>query len=1118
MMQKRYMPLLALALVLLATLACFGLPATAHADDQHYDRTFTYQTGPYTNQFQIVIDGAKVVDLTEDAREQTYTMKVYAEVPKGDLGSVVIRNSLVSDSPSSGGVWQYGCYYHDTLDALDPANGSTGYLDAFYVTPATGGLRPTVTNPTFKNCFTYSEDSSGYVCDLRNLPTIEGTAVIAIRITGGCGGDSGDSSAMSDQWIYLTITNSTSTGGAVTVDPPKEKGDFGGVVIPAAIVGALVVAGGAVVLSRRGRKPKGDLPPEEGGPSDDDQQEEPPSTFRMVLWKDFGDCLRVGANPQTVGARIEELRPNLDNTVTVIERDDLTALIKITSGRYTHVVPTGMLGRHMTAQVDIPQGTAIDPGDKRAIVSFSLESEVGAVTSNAAFRIAGEPRITFPELTEDGTGWNEAVWNDVVRMVAGMGGSERLRFVIVDAPDEPTEISFSTPEALAVTAEKDAQLAFTYHACIENHTAPMEKEGGIFAEKQDAKVDVRAVFADGTAIGSNFTVELWPDGLSVQVDEQDKKDGRLLVNTLPDKLRSPDSLSSEIKPTYFGLTVCYVDTDGASVILENPSASYAKTLDDGGEYGIMFSYNFDYDVHAGGKYYTFCPQDTLPLAWEPYKAALPLSCDVGTSKLSGELPLTLTGETRVRPSDAEWQTAFARLKKDIEVFGIVNDPEIRQITRDPENHTAAELEYVRYWIILSGVYFCQREREAYQRMDELYSKYITVSSALVKAGDYGIEYILMNCWGGQASIAAACFINPFKNMLYTYLGECIAANSFEGGELRFMQALYEGTQNALTEALAGGLRPEPEKIGYVIAAFLTVSFVRHYRYGEGSEKGDVYKSVIAACADLGFAKLRGYISDNLEKAWDYIGQWFGQVYKLFFAKAIEKTAAAAGAKAFEASMRETVKKGAVEAKDLVVARAERGFAYATQKDNMMKALESETEALTETVVAYSKNAVEVADITLAAVLNYLMGGKPESGEAYGATTADVLVGFLQERFNIKAWAVEEAVADTAVATVVVEDGVATATVLGVTVAIPLRENEQTILDMIIAGFFDWWMGGILDAPIPDPDKVPDMRDKSEENLDTVDEQLDKLKNLKPIDYESSKESRLNGADEQMGGQ
>ena len=174
----------------------------------------------------------------------------------------------------------------------------------------------------------------------------------------------------------------------ITTDASKDKGDSGGWVIPAAIVGALVVAGGAVALSRRGRK--GDDEPD---PDDDQQEEEPPSTFRMVLWKDFGDTLFVGGGAQTVGARIVEEKPNGGGTVN---RDDLTARLSFGVTDNLRAEFIGMQGPNKCINVEAieagPEGT-----DTTGIVAIEFAGDGASFTNNVKFKIQ-ELRLEFPDV------------------------------------------------------------------------------------------------------------------------------------------------------------------------------------------------------------------------------------------------------------------------------------------------------------------------------------------------------------------------------------------------------------------------------------------------------------------------------------------------------------------------------------------------------------------------------------------------------------------------------------------------------------------------------------------------------------------------------------------------
>ena len=64
---------------------------------------------------------------------------------------------------------------------------------------------------------------------------------------------------------------------------------------------------------------------EEKEEEDDDDEDKEPSTFKMILYKDFGSTLMVGDKPKLVGARIEEITAKGEK----IDRSDLTAQIEI---------------------------------------------------------------------------------------------------------------------------------------------------------------------------------------------------------------------------------------------------------------------------------------------------------------------------------------------------------------------------------------------------------------------------------------------------------------------------------------------------------------------------------------------------------------------------------------------------------------------------------------------------------------------------------------------------------------------------------------------------------------------------------------------------------------------
>ena len=215
--------------------------------------------------------------------------------------------------------------------------------------------------------------------------------------------------------------------GNVVVEstPPKEKGDFGIWAIPLAIVGVGAVTGG-IVASRRGRKGDGS---DDDTPPDDDPDK--PSTFRMVLWKDFGDTLYVGGEAQTVGARIEEKRPD----GTVVNREDLTARISFTVTENLDARMAGMRGPFKCCQVEANDASGIYQG--RAVVDIKFTGAGGTFTNRVQFNVENLV-LDFPDVA--------------LTFVAGAGQTFALPFRISDSEiyfgqDPKFDVRFTTPDS-----------------------------------------------------------------------------------------------------------------------------------------------------------------------------------------------------------------------------------------------------------------------------------------------------------------------------------------------------------------------------------------------------------------------------------------------------------------------------------------------------------------------------------------------------------------------------------------------------------------------------------------------------------------------------------------------
>ncbi len=872
------------------------------------------------------------------------------------------------------------------------------------------------------------------------------------------------------------------TGGTRRGPSPEE--------IAISVGGALAAAGALGAATGGGKKDEGE-----------EDAEEKKTRYRMYVYKDFGDAIQKGGQPVKVCARVSQILEGKE-----YDCPEQTAKIQV-SGRDLAVRTLGVEGAYMAAEVRAEANT---PQDKGAVI-FTLTGPGGVFRKEMVFRLVEEPRIVFPGTTADGR-WDLSVRNDTAQLVAGVGGEARLRFVILDAPEEPKEIRFGEAEGLSVTAERDERLRYTYWARIDNRTAPLEKAGGIFAEKEERQLSVEALFPDGRRIREQFTAELYPDGLCVQADKDRIKNGRLVVDTLED----PDAKEgyAKIPPVYFDFTVCWLEeATGEYVILKNPSFNHEKPTDNG-KYGLLFSDNFACRLsHMGTSGVALFPLNTLPSLPEPYEASMKLIYDKDGKRFEADLPMGVLGERPGKPSSAELEEAIRALQKDIRTFGLGGDPQLAFAVRHAREMSPAQVEDIRKAVIEAGICFYEDNGKAQQAYGDLLTKYIVVAGTLVKAGDYALEVAMKRQFGGYGSIAAK-FINPLKNLLATYIGEYYANGSLDQAP-DFLETVLKSCEEALSAAITGVFFGDDIKgvtkfalplgkksfnitgnafeevknvLGYVVAAYLLTSFARHYNYGSKGEKGDVFRSALAACADLGYegfkAWLMNFIGKYCQSLFQKIGEAGGKVYKSFCQGRINEMAEKAGWQAFGDSVRGSLKydlRGLTK-ESLDAARAAREAAARETKQFQEELIENTAKYL-------GKGAGKLADWAqdspiLGSILNYMAGGSREDESALGLTSSEVIFAWLTEQLgvmldDVKICGERLDPLNPLDVTLRMEEGKIILGMLGHEAQISILENIAALSDLLFNTLFSW-MEELLRytaSSAPDFAGVPDPRDR-----------------------------------------
>ena len=189
-------------------------------------------------------------------------------------------------------------------------------------------------------------------------------------------------------------------------DKPGEKGTG----IPPAVFWIGGAAGGGILVSRILKKGKGDKEKPES------DKKRPSSKYRMILYKEFGDTLRLGDEPRIVGARIEEITSEGEKK----ERLDLTEKIRISEGDNIRVLSTGMSGKYRCARIQVPDPQTKDIPDKGSVI-FSFKGPGGILNNHVVFKIEDNLRIIFCQ--------------ENVTYVAGHRSSETIYFYVEGLSD-----------------------------------------------------------------------------------------------------------------------------------------------------------------------------------------------------------------------------------------------------------------------------------------------------------------------------------------------------------------------------------------------------------------------------------------------------------------------------------------------------------------------------------------------------------------------------------------------------------------------------------------------------------------------------------------------------------
>ena len=566
------------------------------------------------------------------------------------------------------------------------------------------------------------------------------------------------------------------------------------------------------------------------------EEEDERKRHKMYVYKTFGDGIQKGAPPVEVYARIAEIIGDKE-----YDCPKLTEQIRA-YGQNLNVRTAGMRGEYITAVVSADAASQ----DSEGTLTFSFVGPGGEFHREITFRLVGEPSIVFPRDTGDGY-WDMSSDNSAVDMVAGEGGQDKLRFVFADAVEEPESIRFLDTDGFDIRPEKDVKLAFTYYACIRNQTDPMDKESGVFADKQERQIWIEAEFAGNVIVREYFTIGLYPGGLSVLAGSGPNplksktpgarkvlKNGWMEVISYVTKGKGELTLDPVIPSTYFNPCFAMVRPDGKAVVRTQARYFSFEQLrhTDEATNNILAKYHYDIRWKVNG--FSFSPEDSIPEMKSEYYVLLPMTAEVEGRSDSVEIPVRLLGE----PFDPMkgWNEEFKGLCQTVVRYfpGEVAHNYVQYIRdnfNDPQVWDRSQLRIMRFNVIRTAQDFWTAEYAKEMRFIQRYDLEEKIFKKPPRfIADMAFKIIAKYYWKDNDA-----WIVPFKDLIVDSLDEGLWSVAHTGSfDVDYLEKIREQATNTLencisvdkpSAALSGS---EQKKLVGLLVLYIIADFFKNY--------------------------------------------------------------------------------------------------------------------------------------------------------------------------------------------------------------------------------------------------------------------------------------------------
>ena len=416
--------------------------------------------------------------------------------------------------------------------------------------------------------------------------------------------------------------------------------------------GALAAAGALSTVG--GGKNKGDKDSKE-------EEEKKKKTYKMKVYKGFGDAIRKGDQAVSVWARIVESEELPERTREMI-RDDLTEKISA-SGEGMDVRLIGMQNNYMGAEISIPA----DSEAQTATLIFTFTGAGGVMHNRITFRVIGEPCIRFPEFTEDGGSW---ILYETASKALLLGDRHfySVFFCFQDAFGEPIDIDLIPNKQCMVDMKwfRVPEYPNTYKVLIENLTKLPRRS--IFTSPQNMIVTIRANFQNGDIAEGAFDLSFYQDGLTVQT-KAELENGRVVIHAFTDEIYYGDDTEAKSRFVYTNLffTLAIRTDKGVEILQPHDDMLEFGKLEGKGSINqnIAAKYDFSIGPTPNEGWYQLQQRDMLYEQEEPFLVELPITAHYDQETRDMELPIRLRGKAPDPLEDwrIERQKLLFRLRK-----------------------------------------------------------------------------------------------------------------------------------------------------------------------------------------------------------------------------------------------------------------------------------------------------------------------------------------------------------------------------------------------------------------------------------------------------------------------